>query len=148
MKFRDFLNKGEMKMRKDMRFNAQTLKHIADEKSPDYAWIKLGLFMLGKSTRFNVDDEFKVHLAYVFKWFSNLYSAKNINAQKDFMSEVNINTDLDVLKLIKNEETPELAYIYTALLMLGKGLDFDAVEEFRELIRQSVEGCSIAIAGS
>lgn len=64
------------------------------------------------------------------------------------MSEVNINTDLDVLKLIKNEETPELAYIYTALLMLGKGLDFDAVEEFRELIRQSVEGCSIAIAGS
>lgn len=37
MKFRDFLNEGDIKMRKDKRFSIQTLKHIADEKSPENA---------------------------------------------------------------------------------------------------------------
>jgi hypothetical protein len=62
------------------------------------------------------------------------------------MSEVTINSDLDVMKLIDNEESAELSYIYTALFMVGKGLDFDVDEDFKTLVKKAVEGCSTAFA--
>ena len=62
------------------------------------------------------------------------------------MNEVTVNSDFDVVKLMDNEESAVLAYIYTALFMVGKGLDFEVDEDLKALVRHSLEGCSTAIA--